>query len=97
MDVHTAAWFSFLLQHGLVWAPKGTGVRPAVGLAQDRRAGLVLTDQLVLLHLPVLARFYQPSRLLPSTRVALQVPVTLPIIAKMVLSPDLAMTYVFCF
>lgn len=51
MNGHTAAWFSLLLQHGLVGAPKGTGVRPAVGLAQDRRAGLVLTDQLVLLHL----------------------------------------------
>jgi len=73
----------FLLQQGLIRVPQGAGVKPAEGLAQVRRAGLVLTDQFSLLHWPELARFFQLPRLIPSTNLALQVPVTLPIIAKM--------------
>lgn len=45
--------------------------------------GLVLTDQFLLLYPPELARSFQLPRFVASTNLAVQVPVTLPIIAKM--------------
>lgn len=81
MNAYTAAWFSVSSKDSV--SPQGSwSMRPEEGLAQGRRARLVLTDQVLLLYPPQLARSFQLPRRMSSTRAALQAPANLPATAK---------------